>query len=458
MRSISFKLILAFLSIGIISVAVIFVTATLNTRAEFIRFLTEQSQSDVVTQLSTYYQQYGSWEGVESVLHPDGDEQGPGSGPGGPGPNRRFYPFTLTNANGIVISPNGHYKVGDQVRPQDLATGISIMHGNQVIGVLVPIPMPFQGRPREVEFIDRTNRILLYGALIGAVIALLLGIFLSRTLTRPIRELTRATHAVSEGDLSQQVPVRSNDELGELAQAFNRMSSELSRSVNARKQMTADIAHELRTPLSLILGHAEAVHDGVLPPTPENFEIIREEATRLEHLVNDLRILSLADAGELSIAPQIIEPQRLLQEVAAIYQYQTQRKNITLDLDIASPLSNIEVDPGRMTQVLTNILDNALRHTPEGGRIVLSAKDVDDQVELAIQDSGPGLKPEDLDRIFDRFYRTDSSRQRDSDFPSGSGLGLAIARSIVQAHGGQLSAESEPGNGLKVMIKLPKKP
>jgi signal transduction histidine kinase len=252
--------------------------------------------------------------------------------------------------------------------------------------------------------------------------------------------------------------VRSNDELGELAQAFNRMSSELSRSVNARKQMTADIAHELRTPLSLILGHAEAVHDGVLPPTPENFEIIREEATRLEHLVNDLRILSLADAGELSIAPQIIETQRLLQEVAAIYQYQTQRKNITLDLDIASPLSNVEVDPGRMTQVLTNILDNALRHTPEGGRIVLSAKDVDDQVELAIQDSGPGLKPEDIDRIFDRFYRTDSSRQRDGDFPSGSGLGLAIARSIVQAHGGQLSAESEPGNGLKVMIRLPKKP
>jgi signal transduction histidine kinase len=300
---------------------------------------------------------------------------------------------------------------------------------------------------------------LLYGALIGSVIALLLGIFLSRTLTRPIRELTRATHAVSEGDLSQQVPVRSSDELGELAQAFNRMSSELSRSVNSRKQMTADIAHELRTPLSLILGHAEAVHDGVLPPSPENFEIIREEATRLEHLVNDLRILSLADAGELSIAPQMIEPQRLLQEVAAIYQYQTQRKNIALDLDIASPLSNIEVDPGRMTQVLTNILDNALRHTPEGGRITLSAKDAnaDEQVELVIQDSGPGLKAEDIERIFDRFSRTDTSRQRDGDFPGGSGLGLAIARSIVQAHGGQLSAESETGKGLKVIIRLPKK-
>jgi two-component system, OmpR family, sensor histidine kinase BaeS len=449
MRSISSKLILAFLSIGIISVAVIFVTATLNTRSEFIRFLTDQTQSNVVTQLSDYYQQYGSWEGVESVLSPDGDEPGPG-----PGPNRRFYPFTLTTETGIVIVPNGRYKGGDQVPQQDLAKGISITKDNKVIGVLVPIPAPFQGRPREVEFIDRTNRILLYGALIGAVIALLLGIFLSRTLTRPIRELTRATHAVSEGDLSQQVPVRSNDELGELAKAFNKMSSELSRSVNTRKQMTADIAHELRTPLSLILGHAEAVHDGVLPPSRENFEIIREEAERLEHLVNDLRILSLADAGELSINLQTVEPERLLQEVAAIYQYQTQRKNITLDLDIASPLSNIEVDPGRMTQVLTNILDNALRHTPEGGRILLSAKDTNDQVELAIEDSGPGLKAEDIDRIFNRFYRTDSSRQRED---GGSGLGLAIARSIVQAHGGQLSAESEEGKGLKVIVRLPQK-
>src|SRR5689334_459063 len=461
MRSISFKLILAFLSIGIISVAVIFVTATLNTRAEFIRFLTEQSQSDVVTQLSAYYQQYGSWEGVESVLHPDGDEQGSGSGPGGPGPNRRFYPFTLTNANGIVISPNGHYKVGDQVRPQDLATGISIMHGNQVIGVLVPIPMPFQGRPREVEFIDRTNLTLIYGALISAIIALLLGIFLSRTLTRPIRELTRATHAISEGDLSQQVTVRSNDELGELAQAFNRMSTELSRSVNTRKQMTADIAHELRTPLSLILGHAEAVHDGVLPPTPDNFEIIREEATRLEHLVNDLRTLSLADAGELSISLQTIEPERLVNEVAALYQYQTQKKNITLDVDIAAPLSNIEVDPGRMTQVLTNILDNATRHTPEGGHIILAAKQIDKNVEISIQDSGPGVPRENLDRIFERFYRTDSSRQREGD--GGSGLGLAIAKSIVQAHNGQLSAESdivsagEASSGLKIKVLLPGK-
>ena len=451
MRSISAKLILALLSIGIISIATIFVTARWNTRAEFIRFLLDQNQSDLATQLTNYYQVNRSWEGVDSAfLQQQLNDR--------PRPDRRPPPpFTLTDENGVVILSNQRYKSGQQVSKADLASATPVTEDGKVVGFLISTRMPFEGRPRELEFIERINITLLYGALVGAVIALILGVFLSRTLTQPIRELTHATHAVAEGDLSQQVPIRSNDELGDLAQAFNKMSAELSRSVDSRKQMTADIAHELRTPLSLILGHAEAVHDGVLPPTRENFEIIREEAARLEHLVNDLRTLSLADAGELTINRQAIEPGRLVEEVASLYQFETQRKNISLELDIASPLPTIEVDPGRITQVLTNILDNALRHTPEGGEISLSVKEEDDQVKVEIQDSGPGLKTEDLDRIFERFYRADPSRQRDGEFPGGSGLGLAIARSIVQVHNGQLSAESEPGRGLKIIITLPKK-
>lgn len=453
MRSISSKLILAFLSIGVVSVLIIAATAVWSTRAEFIRFLSDQTQYTIVSRLEEHHRTYGSWERVESILV-YGNNMQPGMGPG---TRMRQQPFALANVNGRIIIPGGPYHHGETLSPAALEDGIPITEDGEVIGFLIPLRGQFEGTPRELQFIQRINRLLFYGALIGAVIALVLGILLSRTLTRPIRELTQATHAVSEGDLSQQVPVRSNDELGELAQAFNKMSSELSRSINARKQMTADIAHELRTPLSLIIGHAEAVHDGVLPPTRENFEIIREESTRLEHLVNDLRILSLADAGELSIQPQPIQPQRLLQDVASTYQYEAQRKNVKLELEIASPLPTIEVDPGRMTQVLTNILENALRHTPEGGRIVLSAKGVGDRVELAIQDSGPGLAAEDLNRIFDRFYRTDASRQRDGAFAGGSGLGLAIARSIVQAHGGSIVAESEPGKGLRVILGLPKK-
>lgn len=459
MRSISTKLILAFLSIGIVSLMIIFITARWNTRMEFISFLTDQSQLDLVTYLEDYHSATGSWSGVELILI---ENRQPGTGPRmGPGMQGRMQPFILVDPQGVVLVSNGKYHKGERVSQVEMNSGTEILEDGDAVGILIPLRTPYLGQPRELEFIERTNLTLLYGALIGAVIALLLGVFLSRTLTRPIRELTQATHAVSEGDLSQQVPVRSNDELGELAQAFNKMSAELSRSVNARKQMTADIAHELRTPLSLILGHAEAVHDGVLPPTRENFEIIREEAARLEHLINDLRTLSLADAGELSIQRQNIEPQRLIQEVASLYQYRAQSKNITFTLDVAAHLPNIEVDPGRMTQVLTNILDNALRHTPEGGMIILSAKETDDQVELSIHDSGSGLSPDDLDRIFERFYRADPSRQRED---GGSGLGLAIAKSIVQAHGGQLSAESdivptgEAGSGLRVTILLPKHP
>lgn len=453
MRSISTKLILAFLSIGIVSVAIIFITARWNTRAEFISFLTDQSQSDLVTYLEDYHTATGSWSGVELILI---ENRPPGAGPMmGPEMRGRMQPFILVDPQGVVLISNGKYRKGERISQSEMNSGTEILEAGEAVGILIPLRTPYQGQPRELEFIERTNLTLLYGALIGAVIALLLGVFLSRTLTRPIRELTQATHAVSEGDLSQQVTVHSKDELGELAQAFNKMSAELLRSVNARKQMTADIAHELRTPLSLILGHAEAVHDGVLSPTRENFEIIREEAARLEHLINDLRILSLADAGELSMQLQTVEPQRLMQEVASLYQYQAQRKNISFTLDIAPHLPNIEVDPGRMTQVLTNILDNALRHTPEGGTIVLSAKEMEVQVELAIQDSGQGLNAEDLDRIFERFYRADPSRQRED---GGSGLGLAIAKSIVQAHGGQLSAESEAGSGLIVRILLPKHP
>jgi two-component system, OmpR family, sensor histidine kinase BaeS len=264
MRSISTKLILAFLGIGIISIATLFTTARSSTRPAFINYVSEQTEKDLAAQLSIYHFRNGSWNGVESIfLFRDGPKQ-PGFGPMHDMPDRKIVPFTLADENGNVIISNERYKAGDRVPESDLALGVPITEDGEMIGVLLPIRVPFEEQPREVEFIETANRTLLDGALMAAIIALVLGVFLSRTLTRPIRELTRATQAVSDGDLSQQVPIRSNDELGELAKAFNKMSSELSRSVNARKQMTADIAHELRTPLSLILGHAEAVHDGVV--------------------------------------------------------------------------------------------------------------------------------------------------------------------------------------------------
>lgn len=451
MRSITTKLILAFLGIGILSVAFISFSVRWNTRNEFINFLSDQDRNDLISQLADYYSENGSWQGVETTFTTPGGSMGMGNGPGHG--HMEMHTFTLCDESGSVIFTNeSNTQVGARLTNEQLDSGTPIMNNNRVVGILVASRQPFQGNPRELEFIERTNLTLLYIGFGAALLALLLGIFLSRTLTRPLRELTAAAHAISQGDLSQQVSVRSRDELGELAQAFNTMSTELSRSINTRKQMTADIAHELRTPLSLILGHAEAVHDGVLQPTHENFEIIREEAVRLEHLINDLRTLSLADAGELRITPQPVEPDRLLNEVVALYQYQTRAKSINLIIDVAPPLPTLELDPVRMTQVLTNILDNAIRHTPENGSITLAARQTENWVQLSVQDSGPGVAQETLDLLFERFYRTDSSRQREA---GGSGLGLAIARSIVQAHNGQIWAESEAGSGLRVNIRLP---
>jgi signal transduction histidine kinase len=358
----------------------------------------------------------------------------------------------LANENGRVISAGPGYQIGEKVQQIDLENCIPIEVNGESVGTLVMGRSPFERNPREEEFIQRTNRMLVISALGASIVALLIGIFLSRTLTRPIHELTEATHAVAKGELGAQVSVHSKDELGELAKSFNKMSTDLARSTEVRKQMTADIAHELRTPLSLIIGHAEAVHDGVLPPNKENFEIIREEALRLEHLVDDLRTLSLADAGELSIHRQAVSPQKLLNDIQVTYQHIAVQKNVNIVVEIPSELPMLDIDPGRMTQVLTNITENALRHTPEGGQINLTAQNLGDGVLLSIQDSGPGIQGQDANRIFERFYRADASRTRDE---GGSGLGLAIAKSIVLAHNGKIWAESEPGHGLTVIIKLP---
>lgn len=446
MRSITFKMVLAFLGLGLVSIVLIVLLVRWNTGTEFSRFVSDRRGAELVENFEEYYRVNRTWAGAEKVVVISTSTQWPENGL----PREPF--FTLANAGGKVVLAGPGFRRGEQISLLELDRGLPIEVDGERVGTLVMGRIPLERNPREEEFIRRTNLMLIYSAMGASVVALLLGIFLSRTLTRPIRELTDATHAVAGGDLGLQVSVRSKDEMGELAASFNKMSSDLARSSNARKQMTADIAHELRTPLSLILGHAEAVHDGVLPPSRENFEIIREEALRLEQLVDDLRTLSLADAGELSINPQEVAPQKLLNDLQATYFHIASQKDVKIQLDVASEIPMLNIDPGRMTQVLTNILDNALQHTPEGGQIILSARKVEAGVELSIRDSGPGVKGEDANRIFERFYRTDAARHRDG---GGSGLGLAIAKSIVQAHNGQIWAESAPGQGLTVTIQLP---
>ena len=444
MRSITLKLILAFVSVSLLSIVLIVLFTRWRSGEEFRSFLFDQNRPSIVTSLSSYYTTHGSWQGISEAQF---QVQPP---PPRPEPNNN--PFTLVDEAGYVVYAGQGYQVGDLLPASALDKGIPIQADGKQDGVLLISRSNFPVGTPGSNFLDRIYRQIFLGGLIAIALALLLAVVLSRTLTRPIRELTAATRVVSQGDLAQQVPVRSRDELGQLATSFNRMSSDLARSLNLRRQMTADIAHELRTPISIILGHAEAVHDGVLPASSETFEIIREEAERLEHLVDDLRTLSMADAGELKLSIRPYSPQKLLHDAQKIYSHQAKQKKVSIHTKVEPDLPNAEVDPERMKEVLGNIIDNALRYTPENGQINLSAGRVNDRIELRVRDSGPGVAPDELDRIFERFYRTEASRARNE---GGSGLGFAIAKSLVEKHNGRIWAESQPGEGLTVVIQLP---
>jgi signal transduction histidine kinase len=446
MRSITVKLLLAFLAISMLSVMLIVLSARWLTEREFRSYLFTQNRNNIVTALADYYNKNGSWVGVDVSMLIPGDSPQPRM-PAGAG---RF--FSLVDGTDHVVLAGLGDNVGDLLPQSDIQNGISIKVNGKVVGILITRQPTVNVNPAETDFLNRVRQVYTFSAIGVIAVGLLLAFLLSRTFTRPIRELTAATHAVSAGQLKQAVPVRSRDELGELAASFNRMNAALVRSTELRRQMTADIAHELRTPVSIIMGHAEAVHDGVMAPSLESFEIIRDEVERLDGLIEDLRTLSRADAGELPIEFQPVSPARLLEKVQAMHKQNAASKNIVIDLQVEPDLPEISADPGRMVQVLSNLVDNALLYTPEGGRVLISARPVADALEIRVQDSGPGIPENELERVFERFYRSDPSRQRNA---GGSGLGLAIAKSIVEKHNGTIWAESKPGEGATIIIHLP---
>ena len=443
MRSLVFKLSVAFLLVSLIGIALVAFFAGRVSTSEFNNFANAQSDSVLMDQLVNYYEINGSWENLDRV------------GIGGVGPNvEEVRPFTVVDAQGEVVLGGLGQEMGNRVPRGWLNRGVRIEVDGDEVGQIIFNENRARGMvqaPRN-DFTSRVNRAIFLAALGATAVSLVIGVLLARSLIKPLQEITRATQAVAQGDLKQQVPVRSDDELGKLATSFNQMSADLAQSRDLRRQMTADIAHDLRTPLSLILGHAEALSDGVLPPTPETFDVIHDEARRLNRLVEDLRLLSLAEAGELSFAVRPVQPQSLLERTVVAHTPAAQQKQVEMLLDAPADLPDVEVDPDRLAQVLDNLVSNALRYTPENGRIQLTAQQTPTGIQLRVQDSGPGMDAADLAHVFDRFYRGDKSRQRHD---GGSGLGLAIARSIVESHNGRIWAESTLGDGATFIIELP---
>lgn len=293
-------------------------------------------------------------------------------------------------------------------------------------------------------------------ALALPILAVVLAVRTFRRVANPLAAIMNAADAVAEGDLSVRVPEFSGrNEFTRLAHSFNNMTEELERADQQRRNLTADVAHELRTPLHIIQGNLEGVLDGVYEPTPEHLEATLDETRLLARLVDDLHTLSLADAGQLPLKMEPVNVADLLADVATSFSGQAEAQGVELGVDTAilPPNTQIQGDAGRLDQVLSNLVVNALRHTPENGRITLSAKLVDDGVEIQVTDTGEGIPEADLPFVFERFWRGDRARTHSGG--AGGGLGLAIAKQIVVAHNGRIAVTSTPHQATTFTLTFP---
>ena len=337
-------------------------------------------------------------------------------------------------------------------------TGSNVAGGGLVsLGLLDPAP---------ARISSVVNRSLFWAGIGAAALGTLLVWLLSRRTLAPLQNLGAAARRLGRGDLSQRADTTGPTEIRELAYSFNVMAEGLEEAERQRRNLTADVAHELRTPLSNIQGYLEAIRDGLIDPTPETIDTIHGQALHLSRLVEDLRVLAQVEAGALQLQLSPVQIDGLLQSSVEAVRPRADSKRINLSLDTQLSLPTADMDATRISQVIGNLLENAITHTPEDGRVTVSARtlrqahdkderqaqDEGETLEVTVADTGPGIAPEELTRIFDRFYRADPSRDRST---GGVGLGLTIARRLAEAHGGTIEVESELGQGCRFTLRLP---
>ena len=452
-HSVRWRLFLSFLLVIVVAVGVVafFVSRTASNEVEQYETQTLNVRiGRVGALLARYYIEQHGWAGVEPVV----DQIG------------RLYSqrVVVVDQQGLVVADShGMMPVGEPGEFEPADRPIPIMAGQASFGTLVVLPQgPPPPPPGDIAADEASvsslsgsiNRYLLWGGLLGVVVAALLTLLLSRRILSPVESLAQAARGLSRGDFSQRVDVRSKDEFGELAKTFNSMAQDLERTEQLRRNLVADVAHELRTPLSNIQGHLEAIRDGLLPAEPATFDSIYEEVLLLARLVEDLQELTLAEAGQLALLRQSADVAEIARRAVAAAQPPAEAKGLTLEAELPAQQATAEVDPERIGQVLRNLLSNAITHTSEGGRITVDLKDTGDELHISVADTGAGIPPEDLPYVFERFYRADRSRVRAT---GGAGLGLTIAKQLVEAHGGVIGVESEVGNGSRFTFTLPKK-
>ncbi len=301
------------------------------------------------------------------------------------------------------------------------------------------------------------NEALLLASLAAVFSAGVVSYLVSRRVVAPVQAMTRSSQRIAEGKFEERVPVQSRpgqeDELGSLALSFNRMAAQLEQIETMRRQLIGDVAHELRTPLTTIKGSMEGLMDGVLPADETTYQQVYREADRLQRLVNDLQELSRVEAHAYELHPHSVQLIGIIQRLAERFKPQFDEKGVILQTRVTPDLPLLLADEDRLTQVLTNLLGNALQYTPSGGRVEFIAEQKENEIQIAISDTGTGISAEHLPHVFDRFYRVDKSRSRAG---GGSGIGLTIARHLIEAHGGRIWVESEgAGRGSSFKFSLP---
>jgi signal transduction histidine kinase len=461
MGTMRIKLLLSFFLIVVISIASVVLAARTANAREVRTFMFGGGMyglGGMATRLENYYQGNGSWQGVETLLN--SSMHGNGSGMGGMMGNGAYNSgggmmsqrLRLADASGNLLVDTSTGQASGRLSTQERNNSVVLKVDGKTVGYL----LPEGGIPYTVSdaqtLLNRLNRPALTAALIAGVAALILALLLSYGLLRPVHELTHAAAKLASGDLSQRVEARGKDEIAALGTTFNHMAESLERAEQTRRAMTADIAHELRNPLAVQRANLEAMQDGVYPLTVEALGPVLEQNHLLTRLVEDLRTLALADAGQLALERIPTDFPGLVQRVAGRFTPTAAGRQVGLRLDLPdAPILPILLDPQRIEQILGNLLSNALRYTPDGGQITLALAPSDGGATLSVRDTGPGIPAEALPHLFERFYRADRARSRET---GGSGLGLTIARQLAEAHGGTLTAANHPEGGAVFTLKL----
>ncbi len=401
-------------------------------------FLFGVPMEGAVEQLEDYYQQHGNWVGAEDVL----PKSGTGMGHGGmSGPRQR-----IADGEGVVVVDTRRIQVGEALSIQELKQAV-VLHdrdGTTVGYWLLESGMGLRYGD-EQPLLERLNEAAWRAGVVAVAVAILASLLMASGLLYPIQQLKQAAHRLANGNYGQRVQVRGRDELAELGQSFNLMAASLQQAEENRRSMTADIAHELRTPLAVQRAQLEAMIDGIDAADVQNLQRVLEQNASLARLVEDLRTLSLAEAGKLHMEMESLALGAFVERVIERFRPSAEQKGVQLEIQcsLAGELC-VWADAGRFEQILNNLLSNALRYTPKGGKIILIEDLFDTMLRLQVLDGGPGIAQDSLAHVFERFYRADGGRSREE---GGAGLGLAIARQLALLQGGELTAANAPQGG-----------